>query len=206
MSRLLSPSVAGLVALATALSLGAMTTTAVAQTFDVASIQRDRDAAFDFEDGLIGLAPGRLTARHSTLRELIAQAYGVRSPGVPMPPLPPPPSGPVMTPLHGRGLARCPTMFFTGMISARSASIDTVVDRLTHLMSRPIADATGLTGEFDLDLDYQTGVSAEGDTGLDGAAPALLAALQEQLGLRLDAGRAPVDVLVIDRARPATEN
>ena len=61
-------------------------------------------------------------------------------------------------------------------------------------------DATGLSGEFDVDLYYQTGVSAGGDTGLDGSAPSLNAALQEQLGLRLESGQGLVEVVVIDAA------
>ncbi len=59
-------------------------------------------------------------------------------------------------------------------------------------------------GSFDVDLteapDALTVIPAPGD------APPLLTALREQLGLRLEPGGAPVNVLVIDRVERAREN
>jgi len=65
---------------------------------------------------------------------------------------------------------------------------------------RVIVDATGLTGNWDLDLTFNQAQSADSD------APSLFTAVQEQLELKLDAGRAPVDVVVVDRLERPTEN
>jgi uncharacterized protein (TIGR03435 family) len=129
----------------------------------------------------------------------------VAPPGVPMPPAPPPSSGEPIRALSGAAPARCPTMFFSGMVSSRAAPLSSLVARLIELVRRPVIDETGLSGEFDVDLYYQAGVSSGGDTGLDGSAPALSAALQEQLGLKLESGRRPVEVLVIDAAAQPRE-
>lgn len=134
-------------------------------------------------------------------------AAPVSPPGVPMPPSPPPmPAGTSIRPLGTQLRARCPTMFFSGMVSARGMTVEGLAGRLTGLLSRPVLDHTGLTGEFDIDLYYQTGVSPGGDTGVDANAPALLSAVQAQLGLKLEPGRAPLDVVQIDAAERPSEN
>ncbi|HVG70273.1 MAG TPA: TIGR03435 family protein [Vicinamibacterales bacterium] len=71
---------------------------------------------------------------------------------------------------------------------------------------------TGLTGRYDVDLTYTpSAFSAEalaqraGATappGVDPAGPPLLTAVQEQLGLKLEPTRGPVNVLIIDRVEP----
>jgi uncharacterized protein (TIGR03435 family) len=60
---------------------------------------------------------------------------------------------------------------------------------------RPVIDRTGLAGEFNFDVEF-----APFDGAGDSAAPSLFTALQEQLGLRLETTKAPLDGLVIDRA------
>jgi uncharacterized protein (TIGR03435 family) len=65
---------------------------------------------------------------------------------------------------------------------------------LTMVLDRTVFDRTGFTGDFDLNLSFPPG---EAYRGLPGA-------LEEQLGLKLAAAQAPVEVLVIDHAqRPA---
>jgi Protein of unknown function (DUF3738) len=56
-------------------------------------------------------------------------------------------------------------------------------------------DKTGRTGNFDLGLEWSPDASRP---SLETEAPAHLTAVQEQLGLRLKATKAPVDVVVID--------
>jgi uncharacterized protein (TIGR03435 family) len=79
---------------------------------------------------------------------------------------------------------------------------------------RMVIDRTGLTGRFDIDLTYTpSAFSAEAlaqragatpPTGVDPSGPPLITALQEQLGVKLESARAPVDVVVIDHAEPLT--
>ena len=54
-----------------------------------------------------------------------------------------------------------------------------------------VYDKTGLAGNFDFQLNYQS-------DGKDEGLPTLFTALQEQLGLKLDSAKAAVDVLVIE--------
>jgi uncharacterized protein (TIGR03435 family) len=70
---------------------------------------------------------------------------------------------------------------------------------------RFVMDATGLTGPFDIDLKW-TLDQAIGGGGAQTDGTSLFAAIQEQLGLRLEARQAPVSVLVIESAeRPAED-
>jgi uncharacterized protein (TIGR03435 family) len=59
---------------------------------------------------------------------------------------------------------------------------------------RPVIDRTGLAGDFDFELTF----APFNASATDSTAPDLFTAVQEQLGLRLESTRAPVDVLVID--------
>ena len=86
---------------------------------------------------------------------------------------------------------------------------------LAPLTGRLVVDRTGLTGAYDIDLKWTPtpnqlppgppppGVELP---AIDPNGPSLEAALQEQLGLKLDAERGPVDVLVIEKIVPPTEN
>ena len=67
---------------------------------------------------------------------------------------------------------------------------------------RPVIDRTGISGEFNFDVDYAPLDSNPATT----AGATIFTAIQEQLGLKLDSARAPVEVLVIDRAEKPTPN
>jgi uncharacterized protein (TIGR03435 family) len=70
---------------------------------------------------------------------------------------------------------------------------------------RHVVDRTGLGGAFDVSVTWNANaLSPTGEPA--NAAPSIFAALQEQLGLRLEATTAPIEVIVIDRAeRPAAD-
>ena len=129
--------------------------------------------------------------------------------GVPLPP--PPPPGPSTVPIATTALRlTCPSIAFPGHISLRFITIDVLGQWLANTLRQPVVNRTGLAGMFDADMTYAAEPGAPFATGGGVASastlPSLPAALQEQLGLRLQSTRGPVQVLVIDRANPPTDN
>lgn len=92
-----------------------------------------------------------------------------------------------------------------GYWSLREETMARFVDQLNSELERPVVDRTGLTGAFDIDLTFASDAAVAAVAGPTDT-PALMTAIRDQLGLRLEATRAPVDVLVIDRVEPPTEN
>jgi uncharacterized protein (TIGR03435 family) len=94
-----------------------------------------------------------------------------------------------------------------GEIEIPGAPIGSLVSFLSLTQQKPVVDRTGLTGTFDIHLVFA------GDP-LPGAPPqpafegraTLVTALQEQLGLKLEATTQPEDVLIIDRVSRPTED
>jgi len=85
------------------------------------------------------------------------------------------------------------------------------VSMLTGPAGRLVVDRTGLTGAYDFDFEFAAdpapGATPAPDTATTaGDRPSLFTALEEQLGLKLQPTRAPIDVTVIDRVTPPTEN
>ena len=78
------------------------------------------------------------------------------------------------------------------------AAIGTYVDR-------PIFDRTDLTGEFDVDLTFLPQVGSPA-LGIQSDVPFIFTAVQEQLGLKLEPAKTPVEVLVIDTIEHPIEN
>ncbi|MEO8372231.1 MAG: TIGR03435 family protein [Candidatus Solibacter sp.] len=91
-----------------------------------------------------------------------------------------------------------------GLVICKKISMKDFAERaLSYRMGRPVIDKTGITAEFDFEIkftDESAGPNAE-PTG-----PDFLTAMREQLGLVLQSQKAPVDVLVIERAEKATAN
>jgi uncharacterized protein (TIGR03435 family) len=96
-----------------------------------------------------------------------------------------------------------PRTFFTarpGLISGTRASTRELAAALSRLLHRPTTDQTELAGVYDVKLEW-TPDSATGDLGTS-----IFTALQEQLGLKLESTKAPVDVIVVDHVeRPAPD-
>ena len=85
---------------------------------------------------------------------------------------------------------------------------------LSGFVGRPVVDRTGLNGGFDFNLTWTPEQTPQGPRPLgapepppvDPNGPSLFTALREQLGLKLESTKGPVDVLVIDRAeKPAAD-
>jgi uncharacterized protein (TIGR03435 family) len=81
---------------------------------------------------------------------------------------------------------------------------------LTGELKRPVLDETGIKGVFDVALDWTPeSVAAARDASQPDAPdgrPSLLAAVEEQPGLKLEAGKSLIKVLVVDHAERAPEN
>jgi uncharacterized protein (TIGR03435 family) len=94
-----------------------------------------------------------------------------------------------------------------GKLTAQKIPMTNLATFLSRVVERPVLDMTGLKGFYDFDLEW-TPEESNGNTDADSVVgPSLALALQTQLGLKLDARKAPVDVLVVDRAdKVPTEN
>jgi uncharacterized protein (TIGR03435 family) len=72
---------------------------------------------------------------------------------------------------------------------------------LSHPVGYPVVDKTGITGNYDIKLSYAPANDPNSNL------PDLFTALQEQLGLKLESQKVPVEILVIDHVdRIPTEN
>jgi uncharacterized protein (TIGR03435 family) len=98
-------------------------------------------------------------------------------------------------------------------VTANNTNMAGVADQLGSGMpggeiERPVVDRTGLSGSFDVTLEYSLGLKTDGGgTTQDlSAPPPLITALQDQLGLKLEPQTGPVDVLVIDHVERPSEN
>jgi uncharacterized protein (TIGR03435 family) len=98
-----------------------------------------------------------------------------------------------------RGPAQCGFRGGPGRIQAESVSSDLLMQLLANASGRIVSNRTGLDGPFRLNLVY-----APDQTATD--QPSIFTAVQEQLGLKLEATRAPVDVVVIDHVERPTED
>ena len=131
-------------------------------------------------------------------------------PGIPTPPPPPPPTGGGGVPLTDTDGTprRCGTMMFPGAMSTRSVTLSAFAKLLSFGVGRPVVDETGWAGAFDIDLTYTPDLGAAVSQTAPSAntAPSLFTALEEQLGLKLESARGPVNVVVIDRAERPAEN
>lgn len=92
--------------------------------------------------------------------------------------------------------------------STKRLGLGAPMERLTITLSAwlhcPVIDKTGLTGKYDFQLQWTAKEGAE--TGPEANWPSLFTAIQEQLGLKLESGKGPVPVLVIDHVEMPSGN
>jgi uncharacterized protein (TIGR03435 family) len=122
---------------------------------------------------------------------------GVKGPGLvdaPNEPCPPP----------TQATARCGTVSpGQGRIIGQRGRISQLADRLSAMLGRTVVDKTGLTGGYDIDLTFAPDPGLQQSPGglpADPSGPSIFTAIQEQLGLKLQAGKGPVEVIVVDSA------
>lgn len=93
----------------------------------------------------------------------------------------------------------------TGTMKGGGRPIADLLPSLGNIVDRLVVDRTGLTGTFDLELQWNAAPLAPGgSTSAATDGPSIFTALQEQLGLKLEGARGPVEVLVIDRIEHPT--
>ena len=124
----------------------------------------------------------------------------------------PPPS----PPQRAGGVPRYNMRIGRGNIQASAVEIPSLVQALSQQAGRTIIDKTGLKGLYDINLqwtpdtpppDNPTGpTGAEAARSIDINGPSIFTALQEQLGLRLESAKGPVEVIVIDSVQKPSEN
>jgi uncharacterized protein (TIGR03435 family) len=90
-------------------------------------------------------------------------------------------------------------------MSFQNMSMQQFADILSSLLDRPMLNRTGIEGKFDIAVDYDRDPDGT-PRSLASDSAALFAAFQEQLGLKVESNKAPLEVLVIDRAEKPSEN
>lgn len=107
--------------------------------------------------------------------------------------------------------ATCTGRFIPGAITGIALTLDTLANTLGRFAGRLVQNRTGLSGAFDYELTWtpeQIPQPAPGvpPPAVDPNGPSLFTAIREQLGLKLEPQRAPIDVLVVDDAtRPGPD-
>jgi uncharacterized protein (TIGR03435 family) len=110
------------------------------------------------------------------------------------------------------------TIVRRGRLTIQGGSMPSLCAQLSDILGRPVQDKTGLMGTYDLKLEwvpdeYQVAMFQSmgvpegfGAPPADWQGPSLFTALQEQLGLKLDSGKGPVEMFVIDSVMRPSEN
>ena len=124
---------------------------------------------------------------------------------------PPPPIQP------GGAMPRFSLRMGRGSMDAVAMGIPNIVQSFSSQLGRTVIDKTGLKGLYDIKLRWTPDNAAlgggpagpggpEAAPPIDPNGPSIFTAIQEQLGLKLDSTKGPVEVLVIDNVQKPTEN
>jgi uncharacterized protein (TIGR03435 family) len=100
------------------------------------------------------------------------------------------------------------------ILTAQAVPIASLINQLRlESLGRPVLDKTGLTGKYDFTLTWApenvsiSGVATQSPiTTGDPGAPSLFTALEEQLGLKLESVKAPIEIIVIDHVNRPSGN
>jgi uncharacterized protein (TIGR03435 family) len=104
-----------------------------------------------------------------------------------------------------------------GAVGARNATISEFAEFLqARILELPVVDRTGLTDRYDFTLEWKPEPAQLAAAAAQPNAPALpaniedrvdmITAMRQQLGLKVDTGKTPIEVLVIDKVIKPTEN
>ncbi len=133
----------------------------------------------------------------------------------------------------GKPIPRNFMRMMPGDLSGQAVPIEFLAQQLSMQTGRKVIDQTGLKGSYDFELKWSPepgpggmmgggpagggppgggppgagpGPGPDGGAPPDASGPSIFTALQEQLGLKLDSAKGPVDMLVIDHVEKPTEN
>ena len=162
---------------------------------------------------------------HTVTEETAVIAFMLDKPGATGPKLRPHSEGQpcevhLASPAHAVGVfpPACEELLATAaplgavLVAARDVPITQIATFVSALgiMTRPVVDQTGLSGRFDFTLEFtperKRPPATQNVQADDFRVTTLQEALQEQLGLKLKATRAPLDTLIVDRAEQPSEN
>ena len=95
-----------------------------------------------------------------------------------------------------------------GKLTAQAIGMSNLANNLTIQVHRLVVDNTGLKGKYDFTLQWTPDDMTGGreDAAPTDSGPSIYTALQEQLGLRLDSTKGPVDAVVVDHVEMPSEN
>lgn len=106
-----------------------------------------------------------------------------------------------------------------GQVTGQAIPITSLIDILSRQLQKTVIDKTGLTGKYDLELNWTPEEGEGGGLGPppagspqrtepapDASGPSIFTALQEQLGLKLQSTKGPVETLVVDSVAMPSEN
>ena len=91
-------------------------------------------------------------------------------------------------------------------LTAGNVAVTAIGTVLQFTVARPVVDRTGLTGPFDVDLEYAGSSQLATAADQANAPSSVFTAVQEQLGLKLESRKEKMDVLVIDQVERPTPN
>ncbi|HWF47069.1 MAG TPA: TIGR03435 family protein [Bryobacteraceae bacterium] len=126
---------------------------------------------------------------------------------------------PPMPPKSGNQAMRGRIMFRPGNLTSTGIEMRMLADALSRFTGRPVIDKTNLSGRYEFTLQWTPdtnqmpiagmvapGGGPEAATAPESNGPSLVTAIREQLGLRLESQKAPMDVLVITHAEKPSGN
>lgn len=105
---------------------------------------------------------------------------------------------------YGRGEGATTTLNWRGVPISNPAGVAyrSLAWQLSLGLGRPVIDKTGLTGGYDVHLHW----TADRDAGPNATGPSIFTAMEEQLGLKMEAARGPVEYFVVDHAERPSGN
>jgi uncharacterized protein (TIGR03435 family) len=105
-----------------------------------------------------------------------------------------------------------------GPLTGQQVPMEMLAVVLTTILNRPVQDKTGLTGNYDFSLTWTpddsqaqgpAGGKPNGEPSLpapDPNGPSIFTAIQDQLGLKLESGKGPIEIIVIDHVEKPSGN